>query len=117
MRVMDKKNGELVSAILDNAKQKEKAQGLSKKEFCLVKFHRNTGRICTSLEAEGFVKLLDWAIRNTPKTKDTIIFSKENGDVVYCLEGTENGGPTLIQNNLGNIEDYCTGLLEAVQSD
>jgi hypothetical protein len=80
---------------------------------CLARFSRKTGRIDTTLEAMGSAMLKMWALNNCTKTKDIIIFSKETGNVVMYLEGTE-GFPKVFEEELGNIESYCPGLLASV---
>lgn len=81
---------------------------------CLVRFNRRTGKIDTTLEAVGNAQLKMWALMNCTKTKDIIIFHKETGNCVMYLEGTEDY-PKIFEEELGNIESYCPGLLEAVQ--
>lgn len=82
--------------------------------FVLVRFTRKSGRIDTTLEAVGNALLKLWALRNTTKTKDCIIFSKTTGQVVYYTEGTGNF-PDVQDKDLGNIEKYCPGLLAEIQ--
>lgn len=82
--------------------------------YVLVRFSRRSGKIDTTLEGIGNAMLRMWALQNTTKTKDTIIFSKTTGDVVFYAEGTDSGFPSVSDIGLGNIEDYCPGLLEAV---
>jgi hypothetical protein len=85
-------------------------------EHCLVRFNRKTGRIDTTLEAIGSAQLKMWALCNCTKTKDIIIFNKNNGNCVMYLEGTESF-PKVFEEELGNIESYCPGLLDAVNTD
>ena len=77
----------------------------------LVRFSRKTGKIDTSLEALGNALLRMWALQNTTKGKDTIIFDKETGEIVEYLEGTGDF-PKITKG--GNIREYCEGLLEAI---
>lgn len=83
--------------------------------FCLVRFSKRTGRIDTTLEATGSAQLKLWALHNCTKTKDIIIFHKETGNCIMCVEGTE-GFPNIFEEELGNIKSYCPGLLEAVNT-
>lgn len=87
------------------------------KMHCLVRFSRKSGKIDTTLEGFGTGMLRLWALQNTPKTKDTIIFEKDTGKVCWYYEGTASGFPKIDDENLGFIDDYCSGLLEAVQAE
>ena len=88
----------------------------NKQIYCLIKFHRGTGKISLSLEGEGSELLCKWASKNTPKTKDIVIFKKETGLVEWYYEGSEKG-PMVYFEKLGHINDYCPGLWEAVLAD
>ena len=84
-------------------------------EHCLVRFNRKTGKIDTTLEAFGTAQLKMWALCNCTKTKDIVIFHKETGNCIMYLEGTADF-PKVFEEELGNIESYCPGLLEAVNT-
>lgn len=84
------------------------------RKYYLVRFSRKTGKIDTSLEALGSAQLKWWGLTNTTKTKDTIVFDKETGEIAAYYEGT--GDFPKIYEDGGNIEDYCEGLLEAINS-
>ena len=79
----------------------------------LVRFSRRSGKIDTTIEGLGTGVLRLWALQNTTKTKDTIIFDKEEGDVLWYYTGTEDF-PEIESEDLGNIEDYCPGMLLAL---
>jgi hypothetical protein len=81
--------------------------------FTLVRFNRKSGKIDTVLEAYGNAMLRMWALQHTTKTKDTMIFSKASGELVVYIQGTSDF-PKLMDKNLGNVEDYCPGLLDAL---
>lgn len=84
-----------------------------KKYYC-VRFNRKSGKIDVTLEGLGKAMLNLWALQNTTKkTQDSIVFEKETGDVVSYYEGTGDF-PKIIKEDLGNIEKYCPGLLEAL---
>lgn len=85
--------------------------------YVLVRFSKRTGKIDTTLEAMGRALLEMWALqkRNTTKTKCSVIFNKTSGDIVYYVEGSDNFPKVRNKENLGNIEDFCPGLLAAVQ--
>ena len=57
------------------------------KTFYLVRFNRKTGKIDTTMTAYGKALLNYWALQNTTKTKDTIVFD-EDGYVTAYYEGT-----------------------------
>lgn len=86
------------------------------KTYCLVRFARKSGKIDTTLEGVGSGLLRMWALQNTTKTKDTIIFEKNTGYVCWYYEGTGDF-PKIESDDLGHINDYCDGLLEAIQAD
>lgn len=81
--------------------------------YYLVRFNRKSGKIDTTLEATGSAMLKMWGLHNTTKSKDTIVFNKETGEIVAYYEGT--GDFPKIHKEAGNIEDYCSGLLEAIK--
>ena len=83
--------------------------------FVLVRFNRKSGKIDTTLEGIGKGMLQLWGLQNTTKTKDTIVFSKETGEVVAYYEGTGDF-PKVSKEDLGHIDDYCEGLLEVVNA-
>ena len=85
-------------------------------EFILVRFNRKSGKIDRTLEEIGCEQLKRWVLDNTPKTKDSIIFSKDTGKVVMYVEGSEKT-PNVTTENLGYIDRYCEGLFEAVQDE
>ena len=84
--------------------------------ICSVTFTRRTGKIvkCLEAESEGLLKL--WALQNTTKTRDTILFYKDTGEVLFYVEGAESF-PQVHTDVAGeNIEDYCVGMLAAVNT-
>ena len=86
------------------------------KKYCLVRFNRKSGKIDTTLEGLGTCMLRLWALQNTTKSKDTIICEKDTGKVCWYYEGNA-GFPKIEDTNLGYIDDYCPGLLAALQSE
>ena len=82
----------------------------------MVRFHKNTGRIDTTLEAEGYDVLKDWALKTTTKTKDVIIFKKRTGEIVFCISGTLQGGEIESFEQGLNVETLCPGLVAAVNA-
>jgi hypothetical protein len=90
-------------------------------KFVCIRFSRKTGKIDKTLEGLGCGMLELWALENTTaKSKDTIVFSKVTGDVVMYCVGT-GGFPQIEMRDrgaeLGNINDYCPGLLAQLQEE
>ena len=85
-------------------------------EYVLARFSKKTGRVDYILEGISAAMLKIWALRNTTKTKNTIIFSKVTGDVICLVRGTSDF-PKVEKESLGNIENYCKGLLSYVQDN
>lgn len=86
------------------------------KTYCLVRFARKSGKIDMTLEGLGSGMLRMWALQNTTKSKDTIIFEKDTGKVCWYYEGTGDF-PKIDEEDLGHIDDYCTGMLKAIQAE
>lgn len=83
------------------------------KTFYLVRFSKKTGKIDTTMTALGCGLLNLWALQNTTKTKDTIIFD-EDGIIDAYYEGTADF-PKAERGKGEKIDKYCKGLLEAVK--
>ena len=83
--------------------------------YCLINFNRRRGNINKSLEGLSEAMLRMWALQNTKPSQDTIIFSKEDGRVVCYVEGRKDNFPKVTYEGLGYADDYCPGLLAAVQ--
>jgi hypothetical protein len=86
--------------------------------FTLVRFTRRTGKINTVLESLGTAMLQMWALKNTRGAEACLIFNKNNGHVAFLTEGTSTGFPKISDardEDLGHIDDYCKGLLKAIQ--
>ena len=94
----------------------KKRKYMNNKIYCLVRFTRKSGKIDTTLEETGAKEIRLWAIKNTTKTKDTIIFEKDTGIVTWYYEGTGDF-PYIFDKDLGYIDDYCPGLLAVIQRD
>ena len=91
---------------------REHVEGLT--IYYLVRFNRRTGKIDTVMDAYGKGLLCMWALQNTTKTKDTIVFD-ENGLVDTYYEGTGDFPKVTRVNGEETIDKYCEGLLEAVK--
>lgn len=87
---------------------------ISLDEYALVRFSRKSGKIDTVMTATGNAMLRLWALQNCPKSKDIIIFHKTRGDVVWYLEGQTNDMPKVYDKDQPNVEEFCPGLLAAV---
>lgn len=80
-----------------------------------IRFGRKSGKIDKVLDGIGIGMLELWGLQNTTKTKDTVIFDKETGNIVAYYEGTENF-PKVCDDMKGqNIERLCPGLLAEIQ--
>ena len=85
-------------------------------KYICIRFGRKSGKIDKTLEGISSAMLRLWALQNTPKTKDTIIFCLETGNIVFYCEGNESGFPKVHEDmEKRNIEDLCPGLLEVMQ--
>jgi hypothetical protein len=84
------------------------------KTYSLIRFARKSGKIDMTLEGLGSGMLRMWALQNTTKTKDTIIFEKDTGIVCWYYEGTTSGFPKIDEDDLGHIDDYCPGMHKAI---
>lgn len=91
------------------------------KKYYLCRFTRRTGKIDTCLEARGRGLLKLWALQNTTKAKDTIVFD-EDGWVDTYYEGTGDF-PEITEygekkkDGVAHIDLFCEGLLEACKKD
>jgi len=86
-------------------------------ECIAVNFLRKSGKIKIMVENCMPAQLKMWALFNTKENTDTIIFRKSDGKVLMYYEGNKDFPKFSDDNkeNLGNIEDYCKGLLAEVQ--
>lgn len=89
--------------------------------YVCMRFNRKTGKIDKTLEGLGCGMLELWALQNTTaKSKDSIVFNKTTGEVIAYYTGT-GGFPDVEMTkrgaDLGNIEDYCPGMLAELQRE
>ncbi len=87
------------------------------KKHYLVKFSRKSGKIDITMEALGNATLKLWALQNTSKGKDTIIFEKETGKIIAYFEGNGDFPKEVEIDENENIEDYCKGLLAELNKE
>ena len=80
----------------------------------LVRYSKKTGKIDTTMEGLGNAMMRLWAMNNTTSSKEVLIFNKETGEVVFHTIGKKNDFPTIEDKDLGHINEYCEGLLEAL---
>ena len=86
--------------------------------YILVKFSNKTGKINDVLEASGQATLKLWALHNTPKAKNCVIFNKETGLVSFMIEGTDDLPQVIdLDDKELYIDDYCPGILDAVNTE
>lgn len=79
----------------------------------LFRYSKKTGKIDTTLTAANLPLLKLYAVQNTTKTKNSIIIERDNGKVLFMVEGTKDG-PAISDDDLGICTEY--GLpLEIVQ--
>ena len=86
-------------------------------KFICLRFGRKSGKIDKSLEGLGCGMLQLWALQNTTKTKDTVIFSAETGKIKMYVEGREGFPEVQKDMENRNIEELCPGILAAVRKD
>jgi len=83
-----------------------------------VRFNRKKGNIDIAVENQSEAMIKGWALFNTTGSKDTIVFHKYDGKVIAYYQGRKNDMPIITEDkdtDLGYIDDYCEGLLEAMQ--
>ena len=81
-----------------------------------ILFNNKSGKIINSLETEcGYALMSFYALNNTTKTRDFVIFN-ENGIIVEYYEGRGNGEcPKKWKEIEGkHIDNLCKGLFEAI---
>ena len=84
------------------------------KKCFMVRFGRKSGKIDTTMVGLGNAMMRLWALQNTTKSKDTIIFD-EDGIVLYYFEGTGDFPEVTDytkENDYHHIDEFCEGLLE-----
>ena len=89
------------------------------KQYCLVRFTKAEGKINKTLEGTGCALLKFWALQNTTSNTFCMVFEKDSGKIMLATEGVAGAGfPRIADGNkrdLGNIEKYCPGILEAIK--
>lgn len=87
------------------------------KRYGLIRCSRKTGKIDTTMEGLGRGLLQMWALQNTTKTKNTVIFEFDSGRISSLYEGDESGFPKVRPNM--ELEDVFIGedLLKQFQKD
>lgn len=86
------------------------------KQYFLIRFIRKSGKIDKSMSGLSSAMLQLWALQNTTKTKDTLIFD-EDGIVDFYCEGTGDF-PKVCEDMKGkHIDEFCDGLLDAVKKE
>ena len=91
------------------------------KTFYCVRFNRRNGKIDKTLSGLSNALLRLWALQNTTKSKDTIIFD-EDGLVIMYFEGTGDF-PNITkygedsEEGIHFIDEFCEGLLEKIKEN
>ena len=75
------------------------------RDFGLVRASKKTGKIDTSMVALGKGLLGMWALQNTTKSKQTVIFDLDSGEIVAHYTGTDSGFPK-VEKNTGEFVSY-----------
>ena len=86
------------------------------KDYMLLRCHKKTGKVDKMIEAKGQAQLKVWALENTTSTKQSIIFEKETGNVVYLAVGNKTSFPDIKKSDLGNIADYNPKIIDDIIS-
>jgi hypothetical protein len=72
----------------------------------LFRFSKKTGKIDTTMTGVTSALMKMWALQNTTKSKQTIIFNRETGACILSATGTADGLPEIEKGDLGTCEDY-----------
>lgn len=81
----------------------------------LLRYSQKTGKIDTTLDARGYAMLNLWALQNTTKTKETVVFENATGQVIQIVTGSTDGFPDVTRFPDMNIEGMCPGILDAIK--
>lgn len=86
-------------------------------KYYAIRFYKKSGKVDMCLEHDiGTAMLKTWALTNTKaKSKDTVVFDSE-GNVHGYYEGTGDF-PKVYKTEGEHIDQYCPGLLEAVNAE
>lgn len=84
------------------------------RDYGLVRASKKTGKIDTSMTALGKGLLGMWALQNTTRTKHTVIFDLDSGEIVAHYTGSDSGFPK-VEKNTG--EYVSEELLEEFQKE
>ena len=81
----------------------------------LIQGSKKTGKVNQTLYTKaGYAMLELWAMQNTSKSKETYIFSLDDGLLLAKYEGQPDGFPKITwYENDENIEEFCEGAIEA----
>jgi hypothetical protein len=81
---------------------------------CVI-FTRSTGKVRKCLDTQcGYAMLESYAYQSITGAQDAIIFFKKDGKVIKYIEGHKDRCPEVYKEDLGYADDYCPGLLAAV---
>lgn len=75
------------------------------KNYGLVRASKKTGKIDTSMTAIGKGMISLWALQNTTKSKHTVVFDIDTGEVIAHYTGTESGFPK-VEKDTGEFVAY-----------
>lgn len=83
----------------------------------LVRFSTKSGKVDTTMTANGAALLKLWALRSTNPSKTTVIFRTTDGEIIMTVTGNKNNFPKVTKNKDGaNIRNMAPGLLETLHN-
>lgn len=88
--------------------------------YVLIQSNKKSGKIVNVITAMGMAMLKMWALKNTSKTKQTFIFERNSGKMVFACSGSNDGFPTIAKDDkLTSCEDVGIALddLRAITDD
>lgn len=84
------------------AEEKTEVEGL--KQFGLIRATKRTGKVDTALTAMGKALLQLWGLQNTTKSKMTMVFELDTGQIVARYTGTADGFPK-VEKDCGKVPE------------
>lgn len=86
--------------------------------YVLFRFSKKTGKADTTMTSASSALMKLWAMQNTTKSKQTVIFNRDTGACVFSAIGAD-GMPEIDREDLGTCEDYNIPLdiLQSITDD
>ncbi len=88
--------------------------------YVLIQSNKKSGKVVNVVTAMGKAMLKMWALKNTSKTRQTFIFERNSGKMVFACNGSADGFPTIAkESELTSCEDVgiALGDLRAITDD